>query len=204
MATDRDNPQQAGLRPPRRRSVNRGPAEREPARVPPVPSLVPEPGDIVWCNFPWHSGAAKYARPCLVLAKLDVLSATGAVTGTKLKLVYGTTAHLDHRYPGDFLVTKDTSADFTRSGLGGTTRFCFSRVADLDFTPQLFPRSPRVSGVSGDGRVVGNSCVMGLLPASLMPVLLSARDEYADYYHRKASHDDALAEPIHPARRPSP
>lgn len=162
--------------------------------------LSPTPGDIVWCAFPWHSGTAQYARPCLVLAES---TPSDAIEGTSqvYQIIYGTTTRIDQMYLGDFVIHADDSVGFKCSGLKASTKFCFSRVCSLDYNSENFPPSPRISHLTADGRAGCGGCVLGLLAPSFFPLIMRAKNDYTHALRVRAKRTEVFQPVVR--RRPT-
>lgn len=168
-------------------------------------SMILRPGDIVWCSFPWDNRDTRYPRPCLVLAQVDVRDDKNRLKAIKYKMVYGTTGKTDRLYPGELLLEKSATAVFIESGLGGTTKFCFGKIVDMDYTEVNFPKSPRAGKASGDGRPVGETCLMGRLHESLLQPAMRALNDYTEYARKMdARKDPSRDRAIQPSTTRSP
>ena len=119
----------------------------------------PEPGDIVWCNFPENQSRqwpGPKARPALVISVEEFGDNT-----TVVHVVPGTSQGLDHLYAGEATITRLMNpAAYKQAGLTLDTKFQFASMMELDWSEPWFKAPPH--------RPHGNTPKLGTLHASLV------------------------------------
>lgn len=123
----------------------------------------PEIGDIVWCRFPElpSTEPAFKCRPALVI------SVGSRPDGVRMAVVaYGTSKHVDQRYPGQFVVRPQDGDAFDLTGLAHATRFDLKKRVTLPWNDMWFDVAPN--------EPFGHHPKMGLISLSLERRLRSA------------------------------
>lgn len=176
--------------------------DEAPARVS-VPALVPdveapgargsafnalgqdlEPGDIVWCAFPFHTNPrmpGDYARPCLVLEERVVDHLTHYV------VAYGTTRVPERegfrRWPGEILFGPEDGEHFTELGVSSTGCIKLNQLALLPAVPAYFVPPP-FNRTRFGGRLV-EGVRIGRLTELMREVVNVAWSELKEYRARQ-------------------
>lgn len=124
--------------------------------------ISPEPGDLLWCRFPYKEnlGPGLKPRPVLVIAVMEDRQPF------LLRVAYGTSRDVLNARSGEILIDETNAPAYHASGLSRPTRISFRHVVVVPFTPLWFPRVP--------GR---RTCRLGKIHASLMPLLTRAAKE---------------------------
>lgn len=124
---------------------------------------LPEPGDIVWGNFPEDSreDPGPKPRPCLVIS----VSKTG--NDYQITVASGTSKKLDKLYTGDVSITERLNKEaYQYAGLKLDTKFQLSVMKKLPWNDHFF-------GVRADKRF-GDSPKIGKLHESMMRAFAAA------------------------------
>lgn len=122
---------------------------------------LPEPGDIVWCQFPQQPNLGNPGpkpRPALVVA---VSEADHAIA-----VVYGTSQKTHQLYPGEFVLDPGDGG-FHVSGLTVRTKFDLGTKIQLHFDSDWFSPSPSV-------HIASPLPKLGMLHPSYMQDLIKA------------------------------
>ncbi len=130
-----------------------------------TPWQPPEPGDIVWCRFPYLPSRAPgpKPRPALVLA-VEVRD-----DGVVVQVAYGTSQNLGRLKVGEFAIVRaNNRVAYALAGLSFDTKFDLKLKIDLPWTDEFFavPPMPRH----------GQTPKLGTLHASLMKALRATHD----------------------------
>ena len=94
----------------------------------------PQPGDIVWSQFPEGRipGPGPKSRPALVLRVGD------AGGHPAVSVAYGTSQKVDRLYAGEFAILPADGVAFAASGLSYPTKFNLGETFDLDYNDIWF------------------------------------------------------------------
>lgn len=124
---------------------------------------LPAPGDIAWCLYPEVPGVDPGPKPRPAL----VLSVEQREDGDMVRVVYGTSQHVDRLKTGEVAILRDKHpAAFSLAGLAYDTKFDFKVIVELPWNDRYFkvpPRSPH-----------GNTPKLGTLHATIMRAVEAA------------------------------
>lgn len=94
----------------------------------------PDPGDIVWCRFPfadtYRPGPKK--RPALVISVMDELSPL------RVRVAYATSRGVFTLSNSEFNITLDDGEAYEKSGLNYPTKFDLKQLKTLPYTDEWF------------------------------------------------------------------
>ncbi len=102
----------------------------------------PNPGDIVWCHFPYWPRDVPGPKPRPAL----VVSVTEREDGIEVKVAYGTSQKIDHLVAGEFAIRRaENKTAYDMAGLSFDTKFDLRNLVDLPWNDNFFvvPPSPR-------------------------------------------------------------
>lgn len=95
----------------------------------------PEPGDIVWCHFPYMPSRNPGPKPRPAL----VCDVTKRDDGISVTVAYGTSQGLQRLFNGEFAVTKQANqAAYICAGLSFDTKFDLRQLIELPWTEEYF------------------------------------------------------------------
>jgi PemK-like, MazF-like toxin of type II toxin-antitoxin system len=121
------------------------------------PWLSPAPGDIVWCLFPEIPDIEPGPKPRPAL----VLGVDEREDGTLVRVVYGTSQHVNRLHTGEVAITQaGHPAAYALAGLAYDTKFDFKVIVELPWTERYFKTPVRATH--------GNTPKIGTLHATVM------------------------------------
>lgn len=124
---------------------------------------LPEPGDIVWCNFPElpRDNPGPKPRPALVLAVTEYDG------GATVMVAYGTSKKISDMRQGQFAIRKlDSKVAYETAGLAYDTKFDLCNRVELAWNSRFFGVPPRPA--------FGQTPKLGSLHISMMRALEAA------------------------------
>lgn len=153
------------------------------------------PGDVVWCAFPFHTAPrmpGDYARPCLILEERSIAGRAHYL------VAYGTTKNLakEDRFPGDIFIAPSDGEHFHATGMDGPGKFRLCQTALLPAVPAFFPRPPFIMA-SKSGRFVEGVRIGKFTPA-LIEVLQHSFREMQEYQAYESLRGFVPSEPLGP------